>query len=168
MRTLRVPVLCLALSACSTIAVPTTTGGSSSPTPTTSSSASVANEIVRQTNIHRVNAGLRELIVSPKLMEAARLHAQQMAQYRRMEHTINEAPYPTLLSRLQAVSYLYSNAAENVAWNNQSAQSAVNGWMNSPGHRANILNPALTEMGAAMARGSNGEPYWIQVFGTPR
>ena len=168
MRTLRVPAFCLLLSACSTIAVPTTTGGSSAPTASTPSSTSVANDIVRQTNIQRVNSGLREFLVSPKLMEAARIHAQQMAEYRRMEHTINAAPYPTLLSRLQAVSYSYSNAAENVAWNSQSAQSAVNGWMNSPGHRANILNPGLTEIGAAMARGSNGEPYWIQVFGTPR
>lgn len=101
-------------------------------------------------------------------MQAAQLHAQQMAQYQRMDHTISGAQYPTLQSRLDAVGYPYRNAAENVAWNTQTAQSVVTGWMNSSGHRANILNPALTEIGAAMARSAKGEPYWIQVFGTPR
>lgn len=101
-------------------------------------------------------------------MEAARLHALQMAQHQRMDHTISGAQYPTLQSRLDAVGYQYRAAAENVAWNNPTAQGTVAGWMNSPGHRANILNGGLTEMGAAMARSTKGEPYWIQVFGTPR
>jgi len=101
-------------------------------------------------------------------MEAARLHAEQMAAYRRADHTISGATYPTMQSRLDAVGYVYSSAAENVAWNQGSAQEAVNSWMNSSGHRANILDPQLTEMGAAMARDANGQPYWIQVFGRPR
>ena len=168
MRTLRVPALCLLVSACSTIAVPLPTGGSSAPTASTPSSASVANEIVRETNYQRASMKLPAFIVSPRLMEAARLHAEQMAAHQRMEHTISAARYPTLESRLQAVSYVYGNAAENVAWNSPSAQAVVGGWMNSAGHRANILNPGLTEIGAAMARSAKGEPYWIQVFGTPR
>lgn len=101
-------------------------------------------------------------------MEAARLHALQMAQYQRMDHTISGAQYPTLQSRLDAVGYQYRAAAENVAWNRQSPESVVGGWMSSAGHRANILDPNLAEMGAAMARSAKGEPYWIQVFGTPR
>lgn len=123
---------------------------------------------MRYTNEQRVRNGLPAFVTSAKLMEAARLHAHQMAQYERMDHTINSAPYPTLLSRLQAVGYAYSSAAENVAWNTPSAQRVVDGWMTSPGHRANILNPALTEIGATMVRSAKGEPYWIQVFGTPR
>jgi uncharacterized protein YkwD len=170
MRTLRVPALCFVLGACSTLAVPTTTGGSgaSSPTTTTPSSSSVATDIVRYTNEHRARNGLPAFVSSPRLMQAAQLHAQQMAQYQRMDHAISGAQYPTLQSRLEAVSYPYRNAAENVGWNSQSAQSAVTGWMNSPGHRANILDPALSEIGAAMVRSAKGEPYWIQVFGTPR
>jgi uncharacterized protein YkwD len=101
-------------------------------------------------------------------MEAARIHAEQMAAHQRQDHTISGAQYPTLQSRLQAVGYVYANAAENVAWNQQSAQSAVNSWMTSSGHRANILDPQLTEIGTAMARSARGEPYWIQVFGRPR
>ena len=169
MRTLRVPALCFLLSACSTLAIPTTTGGSASTTPPpTSGSSTVASDIVRYTNEQRARNGLPAFVVSSRLMEAARLHAQQMAAYQTMDHTISGAQYPTLQSRLQAVGYVYSSAAENVAWNSPSAQAVVTGWMNSTGHRANILDPGLTEIGTAMARSSKGEPYWIQVFGTPR
>ena len=168
MRTLRVPALCLLMGACSTIAVPTTTGGSSVPPPPSAPASSVANEIVRYTNEQRVRNGLPAFVASARLMEAARLHAGQMAQYQRMDHTISAATYPTLQSRLDAVGYVYQSAAENVAWNSETPQSVVTGWMNSPGHRANILNRGLTEIGTAMARSAKGEPYWIQVFGTPR
>jgi len=101
-------------------------------------------------------------------MEAARIQAGQMAKYQRLDHTIPGADYPTLESRLQAVSYIYGSAAENVAWNQPSAQAVVSSWMNSAGHRANILDPGLREIGVAMAKSSNGQPYWAQVFGTPR
>ncbi len=168
MRTLRVPALCCALlSACSTLAIPTS-GGSSAPPPTSAPPSSVANDVVRYTNEQRVRNGLPAFVASARLMEAARLHAEQMAQYQRMDHTIGAAKYPTLQSRLDAVGYVYQSAAENVAWNSQTPQSVVTGWMNSPGHRANILNRGLTEIGTAMARSAKGEPYWIQVFGTPR
>ena len=100
-------------------------------------------------------------------MEAARIHAEQMATHERDEHTISNARYPTMQTRLAAVGYEYSRAAENVAWNQRSAQQVVTTWMNSSDHRRNILNSQLTEIGAAMARSSKGEPYWIQVFGTP-
>ncbi len=131
-------------------------------------SASVAADIVRYTNDARARNGLPALRSNSRLMEAARIHAAQMAANQRSEHTISGAQYPTMQSRLDAVGYAYMQAAENVAWNQQSAQAVLNSWMNSSGHRANILDPGLTEMGAAMARSSRGEPYWIQVFGRPR
>lgn len=166
---LRVWTLCVALlGGCSTIVVPSTSGGTTPPPSPTTPSGSVAADIVRYTNEQRVRNGFPAFVSSPRLMEAARLHAQQMAQYQRMDHTINGAQYPTLQSRLDAVGYRYSSAAENVAWNSQTPQRVVAGWMNSTGHRANILNPGLTEIGAAMARSARGESYWIQVFGTPR
>lgn len=101
-------------------------------------------------------------------MEAARIHAEQMASAQRAAHTISGARYPTMQDRINAVGYAYMEIAENVAWNQLSAQEVVAGWMTSSGHRGNILEPAFTEMGAAMARSSRGEPYWIQVFGRPR
>ena len=173
MRTLRMAAVAgaaLMVASCAGMPISLPGGSTSSPSTggTTTSSASVANDIVRYTNEARARNGLPALAASAKLMEAARIHAEQMAQYQRADHTITGAAYPTLQARLQAVQYSYSNAAENVAWNQRDAQSVVNGWMNSAGHRANILDPTLREMGASMVRSSRGEPYWIQVFGTPR
>jgi uncharacterized protein YkwD len=170
MRTLRASARfasALLISGCANvISLPSPTspdGGS-----TGGSSATIAADVVRYTNDARARNGLAALRTSAKLTEAARLHAQQMASFQRSDHTIPGAQYPTMQSRLEAVGYAYSRAAENVAWNQRSAQDVVTTWMNSSGHRANILNGQLTEMGAAMVRSSKGEPYWIQVFGTPR
>jgi uncharacterized protein YkwD len=145
------------------------------PTPTvpsgggaTSGGASVAEDVVRYTNEARTRNGVAPLRVSSKLMEAARIHAEQMASAQRAAHTISGARYPTMQDRINAVGYAYMQVAENVAWNQRTAQEVVATWMNSSGHRANILDPGLTEIGAAMARSSRGEPYWIQVFGRPR
>ena len=157
---------------CANLQLPIPTGGgttSGSGTSTApSGSSAVAGEIVRFTNDARVRNGLPVFNASSRLMEAARIQAEQMASFQRAEHTISGAQYPTLDSRLKAVGYVYSSAAENVAWNQPSAEAAVNSWMNSSGHRANILDPSLREIGTAMVRSSRGEPYWIQVFGTPR
>lgn len=163
-----VAALCVVLAGCGTVQLPapgTGQGGSGTVTP---GGGSVASEIVRYTNEARVRNGRRPFATSAKLMEAARIHAEQMARYQRSAHTISGAPYPTMQSRIEAVGYVYASIAENVAWNQRSAQEVVNTWMNSSGHRANILDAELTEIGAAMARSAKGEPYWVQVFGTPR
>jgi uncharacterized protein YkwD len=131
-------------------------------------SASIALDVVSATNSARARRGLAALAVSSKLMEAARIQAEQMAAFQRADHVITGAQYPTPESRLAAVGYSYSSVGENVAWNQRDPQSAVDAWMNSAPHRANILDPGYTEMGAAMARSSKGEPYWVQVFGRPR
>ena len=147
------------------IQLPTPSGpiGGASP-----AGASVAEEVVRHTNDARARSGLPALRSSGKLMEAARIHAEQMASAQRAAHTISGARYPTMQDRINAVGYAYMQIAENVAWNQRSAQEAVSSWMSSAGHRANILDPGLTEIGAAMARSARGEPYWVQVFGRPR
>ena len=176
MRITRASALCcgLLLTAAACAGIPgtagggATTGGTTRTGSTTPSSGTVATDIVRYTNAARSRNGLPALTANAKLMEAARLHAQQMAQYQRAEHNISGAKYPNLLARIEAVGYDYANVAENVAWNQRDAQSVVNSWMNSSSHRTNILDRTLKEIGAAMARSSIGEPYWIQVFGTSR
>jgi uncharacterized protein YkwD len=125
-------------------------------------------DLVRYTNEARAQNGLPALRLSSRLLDAARIHARQMAEREKLEHDIAGAPYPDLQARLTAVQYAYSRAAENISWNRPDARSTVTGWMNSPGHRTNILDARLTEIGAAMVRSPKGEPYWIQVFGTPR
>jgi uncharacterized protein YkwD len=139
--------------------------GSTDTTPTPSD---VGTDVVWRTNAERLRAGLPALARSAKLMEAARLHAEQMASRQRLEHTIADVPYATLQARLQAVAYVYARAAENIAWNQSDAAAALDTWMRSPGHRANILDPQVSEMGAAMVRSARGEPYWVQVFAHAR
>lgn len=156
------------IGSCTTVPSQFPAPGGSAGAETTPGDASVAEEVVRYTNHARVTNGLPALRANARLMEAARIHAEQMAAAQLSAHTIAGARYPTMQDRLAAVGYTYMQAAENVAWNQRSAQEAVGRWMNSAGHRQNILDRGLTEIGAAMARSSRGEPYWIQVFGRPR
>lgn len=55
-------------------------------------------------------------------------------------------------------------AGENIAWRQRSPEEVMNGWMNSSGHRANILNPNFKNIGVAYYVGSNGRTYWTQLF----
>lgn len=159
---------CIIATSCTTVPIQLPSPGSSTGGGATPAGASVAEDVVRHTNDARTRNGLPALRTSTKLMEAARIHAEQMASAQRAVHTISGARYPTMQDRINAVGYAYMQIAENVAWNQRGAQEVVASWMSSSGHRANILDPGLTEIGAAMARSSRGEPYWIQVFGRPR
>jgi uncharacterized protein YkwD len=61
----------------------------------------------------------------------------------------------------------YDNAiGENVAMGYRDAASVMDGWMNSPGHRANILNCSAKAIGVGLAKASDGSPYWTQLFGS--
>ena len=69
--------------------------------------------------------------------------------------------------RIDRVGYAWRSFAENAATGQYSPAEVVEGWMNSPGHRANILNPKLEEIGIGFSLDTNGSTYWIQKFGTP-
>ena len=170
LRALAFCVLACVTAACSAVPIefPAPGSGAGQDAPASGVSGGVSYEVVSLTNQERERNGLPALRANSRLMEAALIHANQMAAAQRSEHVIAGARYPTLETRLQAVDYPFLNAAENIAWNQRSAQEVVATWMGSSGHRRNILDPQLTEMGAAMARSARGEPYWIQVFGRPR
>jgi uncharacterized protein YkwD len=152
----------LLASGCSTPASPTGVDAEGSV------ASSGATDIASLTNAERRQAGLAPLTISTLLMRAAQLHADQMASARQMAHVLPDARYPEPQDRLAAVGYRWQAYAENVAYGQGSPASALAAWMGSSGHRANILNPGLTEIGAGVARGSDGQPYYVQVFGTPR
>ncbi len=84
-----------------------------------------------------------------------------------MDHVLPGVPYPSPPDRLAAVNYTWSAYGENVAAGQRSGTEVVSAWMNSPGHRANILNPAYTEIGVGYAVDSEGRPYYAQVFARP-
>lgn len=121
-------------------------------------------EVVDLVNQERAKAGCKALSIDDKLMLAAQRHSQDQADHKTMTH--NGSDGSDLRVRLKRVGYVYSQAAENVAWNQQSPAAVMTAWMNSTDHRKNILNCAYTEIGVGVAR-SNG-PYWTQDFGTPR
>ena len=123
--------------------------------------------IVASVNRRRREAGLAPLIVEPRLTRAARLHAANMAARRELSHTITGSTTSTLHSRIADVEYRYSAIAENIAYGAISLDEVMGGWMNSPGHRTNIMNSNYTQTGVGIARASNGDLYYCQVFGRP-
>lgn len=127
----------------------------------------IATAVVDLTNTERSRASLEALRSNARLMEAAQLHAEQMARIGRLGHVLTDGTHPRPEDRLAAAGYRWQAYAENVAFGQRTAAEVVNGWMQSSGHRANMLNPSYTEMGAGYARDSTGRPYWVQVFGRP-
>jgi len=121
-------------------------------------------ELIDLTNAERKKAGLKPLTANPQLMAAARGHAENMAKQEKLEHTLDDK---TLADRAKAAGYEYGWIGENIAWNPETPKEAVEGWMNSEGHKANILKDEATEIGVAVAKSTKGERYWVQVFGKP-
>jgi len=101
------------------------------------------------------------------LAEASRRHAEDMARYGYFSHNGRDGSEPW--DRIQRAGYRYRSMGENIAAGQRSPEDAVAGWISSPGHCANLMNPVFTEMGAAVAvntRSSFGR-YWTQAFGVP-
>ncbi len=127
----------------------------------------MASSVVTLTNAERTKAGLPAYRQNSQLMQAAQLHADQMASLARMDHVLPGARYPNPADRLAAAGYQWRSYAENVAMGQRSPAEVLGSWMQSSGHRGNILSGSLTEMGAGHATDSAGRPYWVQVFGRP-
>ncbi|MET8836112.1 CAP domain-containing protein [Micromonospora sp. NPDC004540] len=142
------------------------TAPSSTGAKTTSSNGISAElrQVVDLVNQERAKAGCKALTIDNKLMLAAQRHSQDQADHKTMSHDGSDGS--DVGDRLDRVGYAWRSYGENVAWNQQSPAAVMDAWMNSPGHRANILNCSFTEIGVGVAR-SNG-PYWTQDFGTPR
>jgi uncharacterized protein YkwD len=116
-------------------------------------------------NAERRHQGLRPLVFSAQLNQMARIQAQNMAYYQKMAHVLPNATLPTLGDRAHYVGYSYGRIAENVALGYPNAETVVEGWMNSRGHRQNILDAGVVETGIAVARSATGGLYYCQVFG---
>ena len=148
--------------------VATTTTTSSTPTTTAASTpAAVAQEIVAQVNAQRAQAGLAPLTVGASLTQMAAIQAGNMARLGVMSHDLPGTATPGLADRASFVGYNYATLGENIAFNYPDANSVMAGWLASPGHRANILNPNYTEIGVSVAYDATGQPYYAQEFGRP-
>lgn len=106
---------------------------------------------------------------NPALAEAALAHSRDMAAQRYFAHKAKDGSQ--VAQRASRAGYRWGRIGENIAFGQSSPAEAVAGWLDSPGHCENIMNPAFTDMGAAYgiaAERRSGLVYWTQVFGTPR
>jgi uncharacterized protein YkwD len=116
-------------------------------------------------NAERRHQGLAPLVYNPQLDRMAKIQAENMARFQKMAHTLPDAQLPTLVDRARYVGYSYGRLAENVALGYPNAETVVEGWMRSSGHRRNILDGGVVETGIGIARSSAGGLYYCQVFG---
>lgn len=128
--------------------------------PTNDSSVlSYEKEVVRLVNEIRTQNGLRELMYNWELSRVARYKSQDMRDNRYFSHT--SPVYGTPFQMMKNFGITYRSAGENIARGQTSPKAVVNAWMNSSGHRANILNASFTEIGVGYVADGN---YWTQMF----
>lgn len=127
----------------------------------------VEGRVFELINAQRQHQGLRPLVYNPQLDRMAKIQAENMARQQKMAHTLPGSSLPTLADRARYVGYTYGRLAENVALGYPTADAVVQGWMNSSGHRKNILDGGVVETGIGIARSSSGGLYYCQVFGRP-
>lgn len=125
----------------------------------------IVDEIVKLTNIERAKENLPPFKVNDLLTKAAQGHSDNMAKQNKLDHTLDEKDVG---DRLTAVGYKFSAWAENIAMGQPDAAAALKSWMNSEGHRDNILSKTVTEIGVGLAYDAKGQPYYTQTFGQPR
>nr|WP_202523503.1 sigma-70 family RNA polymerase sigma factor [Kitasatospora sp. SID7827] len=128
-------------------------------------SADLAQQVVELVNSQRAQAGCGPVAAEAKLAAAALGHSEDMAARNFFDHTNPDGAGPQ--QRIDAVGYAWSGWGENIARGQKDAAAVMDSWMNSPGHRANILNCKFTELGVGVHLGGGG-PWWTQDFGTPR
>lgn len=123
----------------------------------TASLSALEQQVVTLVNQERAKQGLPALSVRTDLSDGARLKSKDMRDSRYFDH--NSPTYGTPFEMMRSLGITYSSAAENIAMGYSTAQSVMNGWMNSPGHRANILSGKYTHIGVGYVDG-----YWTQWF----
>ncbi|QYX75461.1 CAP domain-containing protein [Streptomyces akebiae] len=122
-----------------------------------------ATEVIALTNAERAGAGLPPLSPDPHLTDAAQAHSADMVARAFYSHTSPDGREPW--HRAAAAGSTRRSIGENIACGQRSAAEVVRGWMNSPGHRANILKPGFTHIGIGFAGGGAAGTYWTQLFG---
>lgn len=114
-------------------------------------------------NRERATAGAKPLAWSDGLAQVALKHSQDMVARDFFDHTNPDGLSP--FDRMKAAGIRYGAAAENIAMNHSpDGEQVITQWMNSPGHRANLLSGSYGHMGLGVAKAASGARYWTQVF----
>ncbi|WP_040662435.1 SafA/ExsA family spore coat assembly protein [Oscillibacter ruminantium] len=124
-----------------------------------SSVTAFENEVIRLVNEIRVKNGLSALNTNWELSRIARYKSQDMVSNRYFSHT--SPTYGSPFQMIKSFGLTYQSAGENIAYGQTTPQAVVNAWMNSSGHRANILNSSYKQIGVGYV--ANGH-YWTQLF----
>jgi uncharacterized YkwD family protein len=133
-----------------------------SSTASTSSLSEFQNEVVRLVNVERAKNSLPALTADSLLMKTATVKSQDMANNNYFDHT--SPTYGSPFDLMKKFGVTYRAAGENIAMGQTTPVQVMNGWMNSSGHRANILNSAYTKIGVGVVKNASGRYYWTQHF----
>lgn len=117
------------------------------------------NEVIRLVNEIRAQNGLKKLTADWELSRVARYKSQDMKDNKYFSHT--SPVYGTPYQMMKSFGITYRSAGENIAMGQRTPQTVVNAWMNSAGHRKNILNSSFTRIGVGYVADGN---YWTQMF----
>lgn len=124
---------------------------------------SFAQEVLSLVNAQRTKNGLKALTLDSSLSKVAQAHSDDMAKNNYFSHTSLSGLSP--FDRIKNAGISYKTAGENIAAGQKTPEQVVQGWMNSEGHRKNILNASFTKMGLGYATSNSGyKTYWTQLF----
>lgn len=130
----------------------------------------MVQQIFDMTNAERIAVGAVPLTYHHQLAEAAAIHAADQrnrpCEIGYLTHTGTDGSRAG--DRIARTGLSVSNWGENIACGFSGVAAVMAGWMNSPGHRANMLNPSLTHIGISVMTSDSGRYYWVQTLGVPR
>jgi uncharacterized YkwD family protein len=133
--------------------------------PTIAQIKAIEAQVVKLVNAQRTRRGFAALTQNYSLSNVARRKAQDMINKSYFSHY--SPTYGSPFDMMKKYGFKFIAAGENIAMGQTTAQEVMNSWMNSPGHRANILSPNYTQIGVGLAVDKNGRNYWVQMFIKP-
>jgi uncharacterized protein YkwD len=145
-----------------TAPAPTTTTTAPASTTTTAAPSGVCAtaraDVLRIVNEERADADLDPLVAQSQLDASAQVHSNEMARVQELSHD-------NWIEEIRAAGYTRGTIGQNAAAGYPTSAAVMQGWMNSPGHRSNILSASYDHLGVGCARDSHGTYWWTQNFG---
>ncbi|MBQ8133923.1 MAG: sporulation protein [Clostridia bacterium] len=138
---------------------PETTTETKTPVTTDSSVSAYEQQVVELVNNYRAQYGLNPVTLNTELSKVARLKSQDMKDKGYFSHT--SPTYGSPFDMMKQFGISYRTAGENIAMGQRTPEAVMEAWMNSEGHRANILNSSYTQIGVGYVADGN---YWTQMF----
>ena len=130
--------------------------------PTDNQMTTMKQQVVNLVNQERKQRGLKLYQDNTKVAKVAQIKAEDMRDNNYFSH--QSPTYGSPFEMLKQFNVKYTAAGENIAKGQRTAEEVMNSWMNSPGHRKNILSKKYTQIGIGLAKNDRGANYWVQMF----